>query len=174
MSQPDLPPLGEMTRVHNASVAAFRAHLDTIHGIQEFMADAAGATATDLALALSSHRHAMEELDLALAEMKVLEATYLDRLTRTLPEGVDSLTVPIVGGGKATVKRAITEQFSAETGKADDLWAWIQENQRFDLVGRTLLKSGVVAAIEKEGKFPPFIQKVKTVKTSVTFKSAAP
>ncbi len=112
-----------------------------------------------------------EQVTEANGMIKDLEAALL----AALPPGVESMKFTSkLDGATLSLGPSTTVQYIPQPGHADEFWAWVQANNRFDLMTKAVKKSGIEAEIKATGKFPPFIDTMSTTKLSVTRKRAAP
>lgn len=89
------------------------------------------------------------------------------------PEGVDTQSVTLADGAKATITRKVNSQFRIFEGKSDEFYGWVQANGRADLLQRRIGQAALEAEVKANG-LPPgiFVHTEPTV--GMTVRRAAP
>jgi hypothetical protein len=95
-------------------------------------------------------------------------------LLASLPDGVDSMSTINAAGDKITFGRKHATQFRINNGMADEYYNWVYSNQRFDLMPRSMLQTGLEAEVKRTNQLPPGLYVHTESKFSFTKKRAAP
>jgi hypothetical protein len=77
-------------------------------------------------------------------------------------------------GTKVTIRRKVTTRYQPAAGKSPEFWAWCAAESRWDLVGRTVLQTGVVAYLNETGSLPPGVEKFEKETAGVTVTVGVP
>lgn len=91
----------------------------------------------------------------------------------TFPEGVDTQSVTLADGAKATIARKVKSQFRIFEGKSDEFYGWVQANGRADLLQRRIGQAALEHEVATNG-LPPGIFVHTEPSIGMTVRRAAP
>lgn len=81
-------------------------------------------------------------------------------LSRTVPEGVDTMVITAPGGAKLRVTRTETDIYSPATGQSELFWQWVRINGALDLLQRRISTTAVAEYAKTHGRLPPFVDRI--------------
>jgi hypothetical protein len=114
-----------------------------------------------------------KQYDAAIAELDAIIEGIEELMLDTFPDGVDTQSVTLSDGSKASINKKQNAQFRLNAGESDAYYAWAQANGRTDLFQRRIAQDAMKAQVQAHGLPPGVFVHTETV-VGMTVKRPAP
>ena len=111
--------------------------------------------------------------DAVIAELDAIIEGIEELMLDTFPDGVDTQSVTLSDGSKASINKKQNAQFRLNAGESDAYYAWAQAHGRTDLFQRRISQDAMKAEVIANGLPPGVFVHTETV-VGMTVKRAAP
>ncbi len=114
-----------------------------------------------------------QDYDAAVAELDAIIEGIEELMMEAFPEGVDTQSVTLDDGSKATITRKVNSQFRINEGQSDAFYDWARANGRTDLLQRRISQAAMEVEV-RAGGLPPGIFVHTEPVIGMTVRRAAP